>query len=241
MKKRIVYVSAVLIVVGYVTAGQAEVFYSNDFENSSDPLAEWSSDSIENSPDGRSFLGHFSGNDMVSLTLDSLPSHSSLTVAFDLYVINTWDGHGDEWGPDEWELGVQGGPVLLHTTFTNANSGSKRQAYPDWYPGGDYAAKTGAVESTQFGYDTLYTAHVPLAGAVYKMSFTFAHNSDSVQLNFRGFNLEDRWWDYWLTEHTLMNESWGLDNVIVTPEPSALLLLGLGSLALRRKRKAKEV
>jgi hypothetical protein len=111
---------------------------------------------------------------------------------------------------------VHGGPVLLHTTFSNQDSGTKRQAYPDWYPGGDNTAQTGAAEVTHFGYDTLYTQHTPVAGAVYQMSFTFANDSNSLQLDFQGFGLESNWWDYWLPWHRLKNESWGLDNVKVT-------------------------
>jgi hypothetical protein len=139
-----------------------------------------------------------------------------VTVSFDLYIINTWDGHGDQWGPDEWEVRIHGGPVLLHTTFSNQDAGTKRQAYPDSYPGGDNTAQTSAAEVTQFGYDTLYTQHTPVAGAVYQMSFTFANDSDSLQLDFQGFGLESNWWDYWLPWHRLKNESWGLDNVKVT-------------------------
>ena len=236
MRSKGVVLSVVVLLAAGVSSSFAQVVYSNDFEAGAGP--EWSSDAIETSPDGRNFLGQYSGSEMVSLTLGGLPSPALLNVSFDLYVINTWDGHGDRWGPDEWEVRVHEGPVLLHTTFSNQDAGSKRQAYPDWYPGGDNTAQTGAAEVTQFGYDTLYTEHMPVAGAVYQMSFTFAHDGESLEVDFEGFDLESNWWDYWLAWHRLKNESWGLDNVVVTviPEPGTVLLLSLGGVwAIRRR------
>ena len=80
---------------------------------------EWSSKAVATSPNGRHFLGEF-GNQKVSLTLKGLPAHNIVTVQFDLYIIETWDGNNSSFGPDVWRLDVDGGPTLLHTTFSKS-------------------------------------------------------------------------------------------------------------------------
>jgi hypothetical protein len=100
------------------------------------PLPEWSNDTRELTPaGGRVFLGRF-GNETVSLLLSGLPAHSEVTVSFDLFIIDTWDGNSEEpgIGPDIWDLSVTGGPTLLHTTFSNFDP-DQNQAYPDPFPG----------------------------------------------------------------------------------------------------------
>ena len=79
--------------------------------------SEWSDTSTDTTPEGaRGFLGQFSNGD-VTLTLDDLPSHTEITVSFNLFLIRTWDGNDDS--PDIWELSVAGGSTLLITTFSN--------------------------------------------------------------------------------------------------------------------------
>ena len=112
------------------------------------PLPEWSNDARDVTPSGRVFLGQFL-NQTVSLLLSGLPTHSQVTVSFDLFVIQSWDGNFPRAGPDIWDLTVAGGPTLLHTTFSNCRH---NQAYPDTFPGGDNPAGTGASEVNTLGY-----------------------------------------------------------------------------------------
>jgi len=180
-----------------------KVVYSNDFEGVVG--SGWSNTSRNTTPSGRRFLGEF-GDGTVSLTLNSLPPHTFVTVSFDLFIIRSWDGNqlwhlGDpnthsRVGPDVWDLNVGGGPTLLHTTFSNVMLPLFSQAYPDAYPGGDHPVCTGATENNTLGY-TL--------DAVYQLSFTFSHSASSLALNFSASGLEG-----------LENESWGLDNVEVS-------------------------
>jgi hypothetical protein len=60
--------------------------YQTDF---STPVgSEWSSDSISVTPKGeRDFLGEFTANTRVSLHISDLPRHDSVTVAFDLFLL----------------------------------------------------------------------------------------------------------------------------------------------------------
>ncbi|MBL8798920.1 MAG: hypothetical protein JNM56_33860, partial [Planctomycetia bacterium] len=190
------------------------VVYQNDFQGAVG--SEWSSTATSLTPVGnRQFLGEF-GNESVSLALADLPTHNSVTVSFDLFVIRSWDGNNTEsnathgsLGADVWNLTVADGPTLLHTTFSNHNpdphAPSSRQAYPDAFAGGDYPAYSGAAEVNTLGY--LHpTQPIPM-DAVYHLTFTFDHVDAALQLNFSAFGLQG-----------LTDESWGLDNVQVAVE-----------------------
>jgi hypothetical protein len=205
--------SALALVLGTMqTATAQQEVYFNDFENPYDPLSEWSSTSQDTTPIGCStcttFLGQFS-KDTVSLQLTDLPRHTSVTVSFDLFVIQSWDGNNSTSGPDVWELRVDGGPTLLHTTFSNAfpSATSFRQAYPDAFPGGDNPGLTGAAEIDTLGYPD-HSGYSGANDSVYRLDFTFPHTASILRLYFSGLGLNG-----------VGNESWGIDNVKVSISP----------------------
>ena len=177
------------------------VLYTEDFEGAIGP--EWSNTSTNTTPVGnRRFLGQF-GNQTVTLNLSNLPPHTNLTIAFDLFILRTWDGNNG--GPDVWEVGILGGPVLLHTTFQLVSS-LRTQAYPENHPGGIYPGQTGALELDTLGYSS---------DAVYYHTFTVPHSNDVLRLQFRGAGLQ-----------ALTDESWGLDNVMVVADGPTVALTG---------------
>jgi len=182
-------------------AGTLQVYFK-DFESAVGP--EWSSTSTDVTPVGnRRFLGRFAENYAVSLSLAGLPAHLEVTLSFDLFVIQSWDGNWDP-GPDLWSIGVQGGPTLLNTTFSNHYS--KDQSYPANYLA-SYPAGTGAAETNTLGYSPKGNAEV--TDCVYPIEITFAHASDSIAIVFSCSELQE-----------LSDESWGLDNVsILTLSP----------------------
>ncbi len=188
-----------------------------DFENGAGE--GWSSPTLETAPNGEVFLGPFN-NDDLTLTLENLPPHSAVTIAFDLYIIRSWDGNQEIWpvtsqamqlpwavdevvGPDIWEFRM-GEAVLLHTTFSNWTSLGFRQAYPDEYPDGDFPAQTGAVAVNTLGYTF---GGIPM-DATYHLTFTVPHTGSTFESGFSAAGLQ-------IGE----DESWGLDNVTVTLEP----------------------
>jgi PEP-CTERM motif len=64
------------------------------------------------------------------------------------------------------------------------------------------------------------------ADSVYRLSVTFPHTANSVSFNFSGSGMQ-----------ALSNESWGIDNVVVSdaiPEPSTLLLVAFGTIGMLR-------
>jgi hypothetical protein len=228
----------------------ATAFYSNDFEDTTDPLSEWSASSADTTPGTTQhpadrFLGQFS-NDTVVLTLTDLPSHESISTTFDLYVIRTWDGNlgvpigGEEWELSFWNTNTNSWDVLkhggknLHTGFSNnILDQAPWQAYPDPFPGGNNPARTGTLENDTLGF-TYPSPGNPIIDSVYRIATdAIAHNSSTLQLQFKASGLQtDK------IDPSTWGESWGLDNVSVTPEPAtlALLAVGIGGLVLRRRR-----
>lgn len=169
--------------------------YVYDFEG--DNFSGWSSNSVTVSPNGvRKFLGEFD-NPTVTLTLENLPIHRSVTVSLDLLILKSWDGEGTN-GPDIWDFTVDGKTTLLHTTFDNIlGDTGKQQNFPDNYPGPTHPVRTGAVEQDTLGY-TFY------GDATYHLEYAIPHTGASLQLAFRGENLQG-----------ISDESWGIDNVKV--------------------------
>lgn len=175
--------------------------YTDDFEQHVGP--EWSTSTRAVTPSGHTFLGEFS-NQAVTLTLTNLTTHTNVTISFDLFIIDSWDGSitnnpdGRLVGPDIWDLRVSDGSVLLHTTFSNnEDEPFKRQAYPADFPDGEYLPRTGAAAVRTLGY-------TGRADSVYRLLFSVPHSGGSIEFQFSADGLEPR-----------LNESWGLDNVQV--------------------------
>jgi hypothetical protein len=218
------------------TASHAVVVYSNDFQSAAGN--EWTQTTLQNTPTPypfgpRSFLGEF-GNDTISLNLSGLAPHSLLTLSFDLYLIRTWDGSSSgtefDFGNDSFKVAVGNGPVLLDATFSNGNPAG--QSYG---PAASNPYFTGAAETYSLGYVVTDGMPAPqVMDSVYSFSYTFAHTSDQLTLDFSGYGLQ-----------AMSDESWGLDNVQVSvvPEPGIAPMLALGMLALawRVRRRASAV
>ena len=167
------------------TEAAARVVYANDFEGAVGH--EWSNRSVDVTPAGsRRFLGPF-GSTAVSLNLADLPAHVEAALAFDLYVIRSWDGNDTIVGPDVFDVRVAHGANLLHTTFANAGAhDSNRQAYPDAHPGGSHPPYTGAAEVETLGYVYGGVGR----SAVYRLAFRFPHSVSTLGLTLSASGLE---------------------------------------------------
>jgi uncharacterized protein (TIGR03437 family) len=174
------------------------------------------------SPNGRQrFLGEFGGpvivaappydpqhfvtvDETVTLMLRDLKPHTFMTVAFDLYVLKSWDGNNRTYGPDRWTLRVQDGATLLDTTFSN-NPKTGADLSQQNYPVANSPQQSGAASVNTLGY-TFY------GDSIYHLSFNFPHAGDTLMLNFSSSLFEGKGTD---------DESWGLDNVRVSSNSDA--------------------
>jgi len=170
------------------------LIYANDFEGKVGP--EWSNPSTGVTSTGRKYLGKF-GNQNVSLTLNNFITHTAISVSFDLFLMDSWDGNKSEMGPDIWELNTGSGKTILHTTFSNLDEYGWRQSYPKKFPGGNYPPHTGAAEVNSLGPGYY-------GNSVYRLHFNFAHFKSTLVLNFTASGLQG-----------IGDESWGIDNIEV--------------------------
>jgi hypothetical protein len=166
----------------------ATLVYNNDF--SATPGEEWSKTTRTTSPSGQTFLGEFA-NDTAAM-IAFLPPHSKLVVAFDVYILKSWDGTDDEYGPDSFAFGIDG-VDLLNAQFANV----WWQNYPT-----DFSWPcTNAIACNSLGYT--YWGTEPM-DATYRMTFTIDHTSMFAFLAWRAFGLQ-----------YVQDESWGIDNVTI--------------------------
>jgi hypothetical protein len=172
------------------------VYYFEDFEGKRGH--EWSRRRKGVTPSGRRFQGPHTTSD-TTLKLKHLPKHDAITLSFDLYVIGSWGGST---APDTWQVKLEDGPVLLRTSFSSVPHIYGPQAYPDWYPGNEFAGLTGSTERGTLGYPDV-PGHDSVGDAVYRLTFTLPHDDDRVAFNFKRPSGGG-------------DESWGLDNVKVT-------------------------
>ncbi len=118
------------------------------------------------------------------------------------------------------------GRVLLATSFDNHwwTVEPRSQSYPDTYPAGDYPPRRGRLKKNTLGYTDVDLGQTPYTG----FSTLFPTLLSSIQIDFVGPN------------ELMDNESWGLDNVVVAPEPSTtmLLLAGIAGLAISKELNA---
>jgi hypothetical protein len=185
-----------------------QTVYQNDFETAVGPGWTFTGGAplISTSPNGRRFLGEDPtrgfGQGTATLSLTGLPTHSSVQVSFQLYIINTWDGSSGAFnnGPDFFRFGVTGSSPALDTTFSNQPGGEQS------FPVENSPAKAGSTESNTLGY--------PGGEAVYTLVFTLPHSASTLSLDFAGAENQG-----------IGDESWGLDNVTVValgvPDPTA--------------------
>lgn len=138
--------------------------YSSDFESGIDSAWSGSTPSSYNS-NFSNFLGRM-GNDVTSFSLDGLGSGTKeITVTFDLYLIDSWDGDSWIWGTDKFNVGGDYNQSwILPDESSDLNYDSSQKGYLGY----------------SFWQDQIFR------GA----SFSFLHTGDDLTLDFFGDGLQ---------------------------------------------------
>lgn len=143
-------------------------------------------------------------DESIDLSLSNLPTHTSMTLSFDVYVLKSWDGDSPAYGPDRWKVGLVGSPALVDTTFSN-NLKTATEGSVQSYPSPGSAPRTGATAVDTLGYRFWF------GDATYRFSFTFSHTASAAVVTFASSLYEGKAEQ----ARSTRDESWGLDNVRV--------------------------
>jgi hypothetical protein len=148
---------------------------------------------------------------------------SKFALSFDLYIIGSWDGDGQQsgkqWGADVLDAGIACSPAgpsvatLMHTTFSNQKT--VQQSFPGTYNNGRGGgpAFRGAYAVDALGFVNDPTSHTPqdmsAGDSWYKLSFSGLNpcgggNPLYLVVTVPNANLQSNY-----------DESWGIDNLTI--------------------------
>jgi len=191
-------------------------------------------------PDGNKFGGSFlrsaTGN-VVTLNLNGLPAHDTISLAFLFAAIDSLDGTGTFPAGDFFKI-VFDGTTLFSESFANATPSQIQSYVPP--SGVEFARRVDLGFSGPGGF---YTDSAYDLGADPRFA-NFAHSGSSAKIEFFVFGPGNQ---------DLSDESWAMDNLRVSvttngvapvPEPQtyAMLLAGLGLLGfVARRRRQKGI
>ncbi|MDO8449197.1 MAG: PEP-CTERM sorting domain-containing protein [Rhodoferax sp.] len=180
---------------------------------------------------GGNFLRSETGN-TVTLQLNNLPTHNTISLEFLFAAIDSLDGTGTFPQGDFFKI-VFDGVTLFSESFANADLSYQIQSYAP--PAGVTLAR---LVNLGFSQGFYYSDSAYNLGADPRFA-NFAHTGSTAKIDFYIFGPGNQ---------SLSDESWAMDNLRVSvvttgngnviPEPGSLALLGLGlsSLAILRRR-----
>lgn len=291
MKRIAMMLVALVAAAGSHAVHAVVTLYSNDFQSGIGPGWQITSDgsnpllparalAIDAAPADpqRRFLGQFGGDDVVSLIFTHVPYSGVVTLSFDAYFIRSWDGNdttvvfdplldanvpiGADYFGVRYTDDVSTG-LLMRDTFSIGHTGFG-QTYCPGAVSVPCAPTYGAAEKNTLGYiyDRPPYDSAPLGplpqDLVYHITLSFPTHAGDLVLSFFSENLQLRG----QPGELLLDESWGLDNVIVTlgpefervpstpsaastddtplaePAPAALMAFAVGALLWSRRRRS---
>lgn len=168
-----------VVVLAALLAGgaRAQVIYTSNFAA---PGPEWTNAKTEQTPYYRNVLGRY-GNETARLTLRDLPPHTYISLTVEAAFIGPWAGNSPTEGPNVWSLRADEDLDLVRASFSTT---SARQTYPQFFPNGEYAARTRQWQANMLGY--------PGGDSNYRFTFLFPHVRDEVTLDFSALGLKNQ-------------------------------------------------
>ena len=157
---------------------------------------------------GSNVLGRFFNN-YVFLQTETLPKHIAISVEFDLYIHDKWEGNSSPLAsnkPDLWVMSFDDTPVLI-TTFSNTGN---PQSFPDFYlPTSNSPAKANAVRTDLPGACVL--KDVAGGTSYYRIVKTVGHSASSFKIS-----LSDNLNVTGSSANQICTKSWSIDNIRIS-------------------------
>jgi hypothetical protein len=180
--------------------------YTNDFERGSLANIENGFITVYN---GSSVLGRYN-NGYFNIKLNDLPQHDLITITFDLYIHDRWDGNKTAPdGPDIWQMWVDD-KTYINTTFSNLDCPPgyfcSPQSYPFNYPNNYNSPKAGAYRTDLPGVCGIVG---PNGTTQYKIEKTFVHTNNTLSLRCLDKLVQDN------ANDKKCDESWSVDNISI--------------------------
>jgi hypothetical protein len=205
MNKKLLFLLFILFASCNKQVSNTVVVYNNDFET--DDLSNITNGAIGQF-NNSAVLGPFNRG-AFALTVNNLPTHDLITISFDLFIHDSWDGNkAAPDGPDIWEMLVDGGP-LINATFSNVEClpgmACSPQSFPNDYPNNYNNPRTGASRIDLPGFCSLKG----IAGGTsqYKIVKTFRHSNRTLMLQCLDKLTQTN------TGDPKCDESWSVDNI----------------------------
>jgi hypothetical protein len=207
MKKKLLFLIPLFFICCKTHVTNTVVVYNNDFENGD--LSKIANGFITQY-NGSAVLGQYNckgpTKGYFNVSLSNLPKHDLITISFDLYIHDSWDGNKPPPdGPDIWQMLVDGN-TYVYTTFSNDpcnnNGFCSPQAYPLTYPNNFNNPKTGAYRTDLPG--VCLSAN---GTTQYKITKTFKHTNGTLVLECSDLLVQTN------TADPKCDESWSVDNI----------------------------
>lgn len=149
---------------------------------------------------GGNVLGMFN-NTLVTLKLDSMPSHNMVYVAFDFYAHDGWEGNkvSPNGIVDVWNIRVNE-EYQLSTTFSNTPE--NKQSFPDWIGSKPAPPRGNSIDTLVSGF-CLYD-YKPNGSTKYRISFSRRHTQSVFLLQMND-----------ALQGTTCSKSWSVDNIYI--------------------------
>lgn len=197
-----------LIINSCKTQVQNEVLvYSNNFDSSD---LSGIKNGVITTFNNTFVLGQYN-NAGFALSINALPRHQLITITFDLYIHDSWDGNKlSPDGPDIWKMLVDGN-TYVDASFSNVACAigvfCPPQSYPFNYPNSYNNPKTGAFKTDLPG--VCHLINDANGTTLYKIEKTFKHSDSSLLLQCLDQLIQSN------TSTPKCDESWSVDNIMI--------------------------